>query len=99
MQEVKTKKAKKSFFLRLAVFVFICYVAVMLVNQQMQISEKQKALDDLNQAIKIQELQNNQLRDVLNSKDGNQEYIERIARGDLDLANPGERVFINIAGN
>ena len=34
MQEVKTKKAKKSFFLRLAVFVFICYVAVMLVNQR-----------------------------------------------------------------
>ena len=99
MQEVKTKKAKKSFVLRLAVFVFICYVAVMLVNQQMQISEKRKALDDLNQAIKIQELQNDQLRDVLNSKDGNQEYIERIARGDLDLANPGERVFINIAGN
>ena len=96
MQEVKTKKAKKSFFLRLAVFVFICYVAVMLVNQQMQISEKRKALDDLNQ---VQELQNDQLRDVLNSKDGNQEYIERIARGDLDLANPGERVFINIAGN
>ena len=92
MQEVKTKKAKKSFFLRLAVFVFICYVAVMLVN-------KRKALDDLNQAIKVQELQNDQLRDVLNSKDGNQEYIERIARGDLDLANPGERVFINIAGN
>ena len=89
MQEVKTKKAKKSFFLRLAVFVFICYVAVMLVNQQMQISEKRKALDDLNQAIKVQELQNDQLR----------EYIERIARGDLDLANPGERVFINIAGN
>ena len=99
MQEVKTTKAKKSFFLRLAVFVFICYVAVMLVNQQMQISEKRKALDDLNQAIKVQELQNDQLRDVLNSKDGNQEYIERIARGDLDLANPGERVFINIAGN
>ena len=61
MQEVKTKKAKKSFFLRLAVFVFICYVAVMLVNQQMQISEKRKALDDLNQAIKVQELQNDQL--------------------------------------
>ena len=93
MQEVKTKKAKKSFFLRLAVFVFICYVAVMLVNQQMQISEKRKALDDLNQAIKVPKLV------VLNSKDGNQEYIERIARGDLDLANPGERVFINIAGN
>lgn len=40
MQEVKTKKAKKSFFLRLAVFVFICYVAVMLVNQQMQDQRK-----------------------------------------------------------
>lgn len=99
MQEVKTPKTKKSFFLRLAIFVFICYIAVTLVNQQMQLSEKRKALDDLNQAIKVQELQNDQLQGVLNSKDGNQEYIERIARGDLDLATPGERVFINIAGN
>ena len=99
MQEVKTKKAKKSFFLRLAVFVFICYVAVMLVNQQMQISAKREELDKVNQQIQVQELENEQLRDVLNSEDGNQEYIERIARGDLDLAHPGERVFINIAGN
>ena len=99
MREVKTSKTKKSFFLRLAVFVFICYIVVTLVNQQMQISAKREELDKVNQQIQVQELENEQLRDVLNSEDGNQEYIERIARGDLDLAHPGERVFINIAGN
>lgn len=99
MREVKIKRTKKSFFLRFAVFIFICYVAVTLVNQQIQLSEKRKALEELDQAIKVQELQNEQLRDVLNSEDGNREYIERVAREDLDLASPGELVFINIAGN
>ena len=97
MQEVKTKKAKRVSF---SAWQFCLYLLCRCdAGQPADADQQRKALDDLNQAIKVQELQNDQLRDVLNSKDGNQEYIERIARGDLDLANPGERVFINIAGN
>ena len=48
MQEVKTKKAKKSFFLRLAVFVFICYVAVMPVSYtHLDVYKRQSLINDI----------------------------------------------------
>ena len=37
---------------------------------------------------------------VVNSTDKeSQEYIEKIARENLDFAKEGERVFVNISGN
>ena len=100
MRVLKAKKEKKSFLLRFAILVFAVYAAVALVNQQMQISEKKRQLADLKQQIKIQDIKNEDLKHSLSSGSGvSDEYIERVVREGLDYAKPGERVFVNIAGN
>ena len=100
MKVVKQKKRKKSIMLRLAVLAFVAYIVVTLVNQQVQISEKKAQLQSMNEQIRVQEIQNEDLKRVVNAGEGeNEDYIERVAREGLDYAKPGERVFINIAGN
>ena len=100
MKVIKAKKQKGSFLLRIAIFAFAVYVAVALVNQQVQIAEKRRQLDELTQKIEIQEIKNEDIKHALSSGDAVQkDYIERIARDGLDYAKPGERVFVNIAGN
>lgn len=100
MRVLKAKKEKKSILLRFAIFVFAIYIAVALVNQQMQISERKRQLAELKQQIQIQEIKNEDIKHGLSSGSGvSDEYIERVVREGLDYAKPGERVFVNIAGN
>ena len=102
MKVIKQKKQGKArkIILRLAVLAFVAYVVVALVDQQMQISAKKQELEKLNEQIRIQEIENEDKRSIVESDDAdNEEYIARVAREDLDFARPGERVFINIAGN
>ena len=45
-------------------------------------------------------IKNEEMSKVVNSTDKeSQEYIEKIARENLDFAKEGERVFVNISGN
>lgn len=93
-----------------ALIVFLIYAFVVLVNQQMQISNKNAELDLIEQNITVQEDKNEELKNVYNvitQLSDNQniddyeeslKYIERIAREDYDYANKGERIFVNIAG-
>lgn len=100
MKVIKGQKPNRSFLLRAAIFVFAAYTLVMLVNQQVEIQEKRRELSDMKQQIQIQEIKNEDLKHALSAgTGGNSDYIEREARKGLDYAKPGERVFINIAGN
>ena len=101
MRVIKRKKSKKHIFFRLAVLALVAYVAVSLGNQQVQIRAKEQELEALNQQIEIVEIKNTDIKRVLDSDDEEvKDYIERAAReGNLNLTYPGERVFINIAGN
>lgn len=100
MKVLKTQKQKGSFVLRFAIFIFAVYITVALVNQQMQIGEKKRQLTELKQQIRVQEIKNDDLKHSLSSGSNvDDEYIERVVREGLDYAKPGERVFVNIAGN
>ena len=100
MKVIKAKKQKGSFLLRIAVLAFAVYVTVALVNQQVQISEKRRQLAQLKDQIQIQEIKNDDIKHALTSgKNAGNDYMERVAREGLDYAKPGERVFVNIAGN
>ena len=100
MRVIKQKKRKKSILLRLAVLAFIAYIVVTLVNQQVQISEKKAQLQSMKEQIRVQEIENEDLKRVSDSDYAqNEDYIERVAREKLDYVKPGERVFINISGN
>ncbi len=100
MKILKTKRQKGSFLLRLAIFAFAVYTVVALVNQQVQISEKRQELAPVKQQIQIQEIKNEDIKHALSTgANASSDYIERVAREGLSLAKPGERVFVNIAGN
>ena len=100
MKLINNKKKKKLNFSRLAVLGVVGYVAVTLVNQQIQINQKKKKLDELTEQVAIQQMKNDQLRSIADSdSDEYNNYIERMARSSLDLTKKGERVFVNISGN
>lgn len=95
----KKEKTKKGIIIRIAVVAFVLYMCVVMINQQADIKQKEAELDSLNSQISVQDIENEQLREVLNSdQEQTQEYIEKIAREELGLSNPGERVYIGISG-
>lgn len=99
MKLIKGKKPSKSILLRVAIFAFAVYALMLLVQQQAQISAKKQALDTVKQQVKIQEINNDDLKNALGSgQNGQSAYIEKAAREGLDFSKPGERVFVNIAG-
>ena len=99
MKVIKGKKRRSSILLRIAIFAFTVYAVVLLVNQQVSITQKKQQLAEVKQQIQIQEIQNDDLQNaVTTGENGNSEYMERAAREGLDYAKPGERIFVNIAG-
>ena len=99
MRVLEKKKIKGSLPLRIAVLCLVVYAAVSLVNQQIQINQKKEELANLKSQLQVQEVENEELRDSIDAteQDGG-EYVERVAREELDYAKTGERVFIIISG-
>lgn len=101
MHVLKKKKVRLiPLILKIVVATFVFYIIFMLVNQQAQINNKKRDLDELTTKLQLQTIKNEELKKFSESTEGkNEEYIERIARESLDLSKKGERVFINISGN
>ncbi len=101
IKEVKAPKLKKKRYILLyvAIFGFILYSAITLINQSIEISRKKQELNDLQEQIVVQEIKNDDINEVKNYSDEElNRYIEQIARDDLDYIREGERVFVNISG-
>lgn len=103
IEEVKPKRkkhSKKYLLLYVAVFGFAVYAAFTIINQNIEISNKKSQLEELQKQIEVVEIQNDYYDEVKNytGKDLD-EYIENIAREDLDYIKNGERVFINVSGD
>ena len=80
--------------------VFIGYVIFTFINQQIQINQKKAEYEQKIQEVAVQNVKNEEMSSVVNStEEESQEYIEKIARENLDFAKEGERVFVNISGN
>ena len=58
MKVIKKKQQRGSIILRIAVFAFAAFVAGSLLTQQVQIAEKRRQLEDLQQEIRLQEIKN-----------------------------------------
>ena len=102
IEEVNLPKVKKKSFILLyvAIFAFAVYAVITLVNQYIEISDKIKLRDELNYQISVQEIKNEDIKKVINySGEELDEYIEKIAREELEYIGQGERVFINISGD
>ena len=91
----RTKKSKRNIFLTVAVSVFAVYVVAVFISQQIQISGKKEELASMTQELQVQNMKNNEIKKSLDANIN----IERLARTGLDFVKPGERVFVNVAGN
>ena len=88
------KKKKKSIFLRIALLAFSLYVIITLVQLQMDIGNKQKQLDAVQENILLQQQLNGDLKSKLENPD---EYSEQEAR-DQNMVKPGEIVMQEVPG-
>lgn len=96
----RTKRSKRNIFLTVAAAVFAVYVVAVFISQQIQISGKKEELASVTQELQVQNMKNNEIQKSLDANiNENKEYIERLARTGLDFVKPGERVFVNVAGN
>ena len=94
---VRRRKQKASLLLRISVICFVTYVAVTLVNMQLDVTAKRRELILLQQSVEQQKLENKETERMLQMGE-NREYIERIARDKLESAYPGEKIIIDVSG-
>lgn len=86
--------------LSIVILVFTVYSVVTLVDIYSQIVEKKSELEEINSEISIQEIKNEEMNELYNSSDEEfSQYVEQIAREDLDYMRQGERVFVNVSGD
>ena len=98
----RNKKKTRLLYIPLciAIFAFVVFSAFTLITQSNEITKQRAVLDDLNKQIEITEIEIKELKDIKNYKGEElDDYIENIAREDLNYLKNGERVFINVAGN
>jgi len=99
--EPKKKKLNKKFILLfVAGFAFLVYASFQIISQSVKLSEGNERLAEIKHQIEINEIKIDYQEQVKNYKgDDLSEYIENIAREDLDYVKSGERVFVNISGD
>lgn len=99
VKPVKKRRKKRYIFLYLAAIGFAFYAVITIINQSVKIAEKKAELSELEQQIKVVEI-NSQYIEKVRGYSGEQrsEYIEKIAKEDLGYVGEGERIFINVAG-
>lgn len=96
----KKKINKKFILLYVALAAFIVYASFTIINQSIQISDKKEELKKIDSQLEIVEIKSNYLKEIKNYKGKDlSDYMENIAREDLDYIKNGERVFINVSGD
>ena len=91
---IKGSKKSGSIVLRVAVVAFSAYMLVMLAQLRLQIGERQKQIDDLQDSIQYQQQQN---EDMQSKSDNYQVYLEQHAR-EQGMAVPGESIYKEAQG-
>ncbi len=99
-----TVKRKTHWVLYIAVVALIIYVAITIVEQNVKIQNAKETLSLLDNKISIQKIELSELKSVADSAekkdyDSVADYIEKVAREEMDYVKSGEVVYINIAGN
>ena len=80
--------------------VFVIYSIISLVGIRSQINERRQELKEIQDKITVQEIKNDEMSKTYNlSEEERSDYIEQIARDDLDYVKEGERVFVNVSGD
>lgn len=95
VEKVKKKKKIELDYVRIILVAFVIYFAYTFISQQFSINEYDVKIADLEN--KIEEA-NERVEEIntLKTKTGTTEFIEEIARTELGLVKPYEKVFIDV---
>ena len=78
---------------------FVVYALVSLSGIHSQINERTEELNEIKEQITVQEIKNDSMSKTYNLTDSERtEFMERLARDQLDYVKEGERVFVNVSG-
>jgi cell division protein FtsB len=89
MKAAGRKRKKKSIFLRIALAAFSIYVVVMLIQLQLEISNRQKKIAEINAA---SEQLNKEIEELKHKNENYEDYREEKARE--NMARQGETIYI-----
>jgi|LSQX01.2.fsa_nt_gb cell division protein FtsL len=89
------KRKKPAWGLVLITGVFVLYLGVVLVKQQSMMYDQQLYMDDIQAKIKQEEALKQELLKQ-EEKVNSDEFVEKIAREELGMVKPGERIFVDI---
>ncbi|MGI6264545.1 MAG: FtsB family cell division protein [Acutalibacteraceae bacterium] len=94
MKVISGTKKRRSIVLRVAVLIFSAYMLVMLAQLRMEIDERQKQLDEIEDSIRYQQQQN---EDMVSKIENYEVYLEQHAR-EQGMAVPGESIYQEAQG-
>lgn len=84
----------------LAAVAFLVYSLVTLIGIRSQLRDRRQELTEIQDQITVQEIKNDEMNKTYSLSDSERsDYIEQIARDDLDYVREGERVFVNVSGD
>lgn len=87
-------KAARINLKRLLMTAFVIYAAITLINQQVTIGKLTKVQREKSQMVEKIKIENQKLTQRIENADSD-ENIEKMAREQLGLVKPGEKVYIN----
>ena len=97
MAAEKKKKKKLNLLARVILALFVVWATFTFVDVNMQQTQRRQERDALYARHEALRLQNVELNRQL-ARDMSAEEIERIAREQLDMVSPDQRVFVDISG-
>ena len=103
-RRVRKTKRSRNILLYVVMLIVTFYVLFLMVDLQIRISNAKTELSQIEERIFTQEQTNKELKKVSDAVEKNDDkafsdYVEKIAREDLDYVKNGEVVFVNIAGD
>ena len=91
----KKRKLASGFTVRLVILVLLAGLGWQLWRMQDQLQKARLQEQELRQQVALQQQENDALQKSID-QGGSREEMERIARDELGLVAPGERVFLDI---
>ena len=91
----KKRKLASGFSVRLAILALLVLLGWQVWRMQDQLETARTQEQQLRQQVQLQQQANDALQKSID-QGGSQEEMERIARDELGLVTPGERVFVDI---
>lgn len=96
MARATKKKVKLGFFTKLLLLVLLAALSWQLYRLHNQVADATAQKEQLSAQVQEQQQKNDTLKDGIENG-GSQEEMEKIARNDLGLVSPGEKVFYDVS--